>query len=144
MGGQGRLRRGRLKRELAVEKGLRDSELAPNPGHKYTSTGFGGVGGKFFFSPSKTRWKEEKTNAILNGSSILPFFRVKKKKFISQKGHTTLSVIYTSLKIIFQTISNSRFVQGRDALVLWWGRPTALQNAGLTRQANSAKAELPL
>lgn len=80
MGGQGRLRRGRLKRELAVEKGLRDSELAPNPGHKYTSTGFGGVGGKFFFSPSKTRWKEEKTNAILNGSSILPFFRVKKKK----------------------------------------------------------------
>lgn len=52
MGGEGRLRRGRLKRELAVDKGLRDSEPEPNPGHKYTSTGFGGVGGKKeFFSP---------------------------------------------------------------------------------------------
>ena len=72
---------------------------------------------------------------ILNGSSIFPFFRVKKRKDVSQKGHTTLSVIYTSLKIIFQTISNSRFVQGRDALVLLWRSPIALQNAGLTRQS---------
>lgn len=71
---------------------------------------------------------------ILNGSSILPLFRVKKRKEVSQKGHSTLSVIYTSLKIIFQTISNSRSVQGRDALVLLWRGLIALQNAGLTRQ----------
>ena len=38
MGGEGRLRRGRLKRELAVEEGLRHSEQGPNLGHKYTST----------------------------------------------------------------------------------------------------------
>jgi len=51
MGREGRLRRGRLKRELAVEEGLRHSEQRPNPGHKYTSTGFGGVGKKKFFFP---------------------------------------------------------------------------------------------
>lgn len=49
MGGEGRLRRGRLKRELAVEEGLRHSEQGPNPGHKYTSTGFGEVGKNSFF-----------------------------------------------------------------------------------------------
>lgn len=51
MGREGRLRRGRLKRELAVEEGLRHSEQGPNPGHKYRSTGFGGVGKKNFFFP---------------------------------------------------------------------------------------------
>lgn len=32
------------------------------------------------------------------------------KKQVSLKGHTILSAIYTSMKIIFQTISDSRFV----------------------------------
>lgn len=51
MGREGRLRRGRLKRDLAVEEGLRHSEQGPNPGHKYRSTGFGGVGKKNSFFP---------------------------------------------------------------------------------------------
>lgn len=52
-------------------------------------------------------------NAILNGSSILPFlwgFNKNKEKEVSLKGHTILSVIYTSVKLILQTISDSRLV----------------------------------
>lgn len=39
------------------------------------------------------------------------------KKQGSQKGRTILLAIYTSMKIIFQTISNSRFQRGRAAPV---------------------------
>lgn len=44
---------------------------------------------------SETTWKEERINAILNGSLILPFLQDLKKQ-ISRKGHTIFSAIYTS------------------------------------------------
>lgn len=46
----------------------------------------------------------------LNSSLSLGFNKNKEKE-VSLKGHTILSVIYTSVKIIFQTTSDSRLVQ---------------------------------
>lgn len=42
-------------------------------------------------------------------SSLSLGFKKKKKKKVSLEGHTILLAIYTSVKIIVQTVSDSRF-----------------------------------